>query len=73
MLFIIVCYDLSNIVVSKVNGIKPVWTDVVLMVCPSFVGGHTYGTTEVKKCVLVVLTTSWFDLADLSLITGKAP
>ena len=28
----------------------------------------TYGVTEVKKCVLVVFTTSWFDLlADLSL------
>ena len=49
----------SNIGVSvskasaSTAGIKPVlvWTDVVvLMVCPSFVCGHTYGMTEVKKC-----------------------
>ena len=31
--------------ISKVNGINP----CELMVCRSFVCGHTYGATEVKK------------------------
>ena len=68
VLAVIVCCLWSNI--SKVNGIKPVWTVVVLMVCGRSHTGVIFDPTHDR----VFFRTSWFDLADLSsLITGKAP